>query len=1149
MVEVCIEDLLIQALVDTGAAVSVMRYDLCRRLKKVTTPCTGLVLQTAGKQNLMPISRCTTRLSLGGVFHVVEFFVLASCSHEIILGWDFLSKASAIIDCSHSTIELSEVLPPAFPEPSNSYKVFVAEDTVIPPYSSMSVVVSSSDPIQSDVLISPSKPTFAKTGLLTPYSFATFANKEALIMVTNSSSSNCLLPSGLVLGTATISDTLQVVALAQQTDNTGVTTTTSPSSPHLLETINPNLNKDQREKLYAILHKHSKCFDVGQLAPGQAISTKHRIDVGEQQPLRQRPYRVSLAERNMIDDQVSEMLRKGVVRPSSSPWASPVVLVKKKDGTIRFCVDYRRLNRITKKDVYPMPRIDDALDCLQGAEYFSTMDLHSGYWQVPMAEDDKQKTAFSTPDGLFEFNVMPFGLCNAPATFERLMDNVLRGLKWKICLCYLDDVVIFSRTFEEHLSRINTVLNCVANAGLQLNTRKCHFGCTQILILGHVVSPEGIRPDPDKIRAVSDFPPPQNEKNVRSFLGLCSYFRRFVRGFAGIAAPLHDPLKKNTPFAWTTDCEHSFHRLKQLLTSDPILRHFDNTAMTELHTDASGFGLGAVLTQRKQHYDTYVVAYASRTLTKPERNYSTTEKEGLAIVWAIAKFRPYLYGRHFDVVTDHHALCWLSSLKDPSGRLGRWMLRLQEYDYTVLYKSGKKHGDADSLSRCPLPDLPLTDTSDVEDPLFILPLSLHSVASQQILDPYTSRILNHLNGTHTSSNRAFLRSVHHFQIRDGLLYRRNYLPQGNRWLLCIPQELRGDVLRSLHSEPTSGHAGFLKTYRRISQRYFWPRLYRSVQSFVQSCPDCQRHKRPPQSPTGLLQPLPCPERPFQRVGIDLIGPLHASASGNRWILVASDHLTRYAETCALPNATADHIAHFFLTNILLRHGAPQTLLSDRGRVFLSTLVQELLQACNVIHRTTPAYHPQTNGLTEKLNRTLVDMLAMYTDLHQTNWDKVLPFITFAYNTSTHTTTGFSPFFLLFGREASCTLDTVLPYRSDFTEHQSVSDMASYAEECRQLARLQTTRAQADQKRRYDNHHRDISFETGDLVWLSVPQRHIGLSQKLLDKYLGPYRILDRTSPVNYIVEPLQVPQDHRRRNRDIVHVSRLKNYYPPPEPQ
>lgn len=1148
MIDIVIDGLHVQALVDTGAAVSVIRADLCNRLRKVTTPFVGRPFRAVGEQNIVPTGVCTARIVIQEICYCVEFVVLSSCSHDVILGWDFLEATSALIDCERSEVDFAEIRLPEENDVNDTIKLFLIDDARIPAFSSVLLPIQSTELEVLVLMASPSVVFFRKTGVLVPFSLLNLDNGKGFIMAVNMSSLPIMLPAGEVVAYAEPSQAVEVFsfdtpspayccALVQQQHD---------EDDFLLSTVDGHLDSSQKDSILSVLRKFNAIFDRPQSTLGRSTSVVHHINTGNEKPLRQRPYRVSASERGIIDGEVNDMIDKGVITPSTSPWASPVVLVKKKDGSIRFCVDYRRLNKITRKDVYPMPRIDDALDSLQGAEYFSSLDLRSGYWQIPMASNDRDKTAFITSEGLYEFNVMPFGLCNAPATFERMMDAVLRGLKWKICLCYLDDVVIFSKTFEEHLQRLTTVLSCLSHAGLQLNAKKCRFAARQIKVLGHLVSKDGIQPDPEKIQAVSNMPKPTTEKELRSFLGLCSYFRRFVRGFASIAAPLHDLLKKSShPPSWTSQCEAAFNQLKEILTSAPILRHFDPTAPTELRTDASGFGIGAVLAQTKAGCGNYVVAYASRALSKPEKNYTVTEKECLAVVWAVTKFRPYLYGRRFNVVTDHHALCWLSSLKDLTGRLGRWMLRLQEYDFAVLFKSGRKHGDADGLSRCLLhsgaPDPSDTD----EDPITLSALSIVDMQLEQARDLWLSKIVTVVRDPDSSPNRSLRRQSKHFRIRNGLLYRRNYSPEGLHWLLVIPRHLRREVLEHLHNDPTCAHGGLLKTYTRVRLRYYWPGLYGSVQKFLRSCPECQRRKPPSHSSQGLLQPIPCPERPFQRVGIDLFGPLPNSSSGNRWTIVAIDHLTRYVETAALPSATAENVANFFLNQIVLRHGAPKELLSDRGTVFLSKIVEEVLRACSVIHRTTSPYHPQTNGMTERFNRTLADMLAMYISPDHRNWDKVLPFITFAYNTAVQNTTQFSPFFLLYGREVSSILDSLLPYSPEQSECIPLTEIREHAEQCRQIARTRTADLQGQQKRRHDAASNPLSFTPGDLVLLWTPQRRPGLCEKLLSNYQGPYRVLRQTSEVNYEIEPLSPPTDRRRRGREIAHVNRLKLYSPP----
>ncbi|UYV70247.1 K02A2.6-like [Cordylochernes scorpioides] len=785
--------------------------------------------------------------------------------------------------------------------------------------------------------------------------------------------------------------------------------------------INPELCPEERSQVLTLLGGYGEMFTAPDEYKGRTHLVKHQIRTTSDIPIRKNPYRVSLKERKIIGDQINSMLKNGIISHSSSPWASPIILVKKKNGTFRFCVDYRNLNSVTVKDQYPLPRIDDCFDSLHGARYFTSLDLCSGYWQVEVEEQDREKTAFITPDGLYQFNVLPFGLCNGPATFERLMDTVLRTHKWKICLCYLDDVIIFSEDLHSHL-----------------NISKCRFAYTKLLILGHVVSNEGIAPDPEKIISIRKFSTPRTVKDVRAFLGLCSYYRRFIREFSKVALPLQILTRKNHSFAWGKEQELSFNSLKNKLISPEVLIHYDPNKPIGLHTDASDQGLGAVLVHLDENTKERPISYASRTLQKAETNYSTTEKECLAIIWAIKNFRPYLYGRKFTIYTDHHSLCWMAKMKNPAGRLARWSLELQEYDFAIKYKSGKTHLDADGLSRCPIPD----------------------------------RIISTINYEEHDYDSYIKRSI-----------------------IC--------------------------------------------------CPECQFRKTPFQLPQGLLQPIPPASRPFEKMGIDLMGRFPKSGRGNSWILVCTDYYSRYIETAALPRGTAEEIADFFLQRVVLRHGAPKTVISDRGSCFLSKLFNEVLKICNTLHKKTTSYHPQTNGQTERMNCTLADMMAMYIDERHQNWHEILPFVTFAYNSSIQDTTGYSPYFLIHGREPLTFLDSTfdmpeLSKHKDYDEY--VSNLLEIIEDAKVISTSRTIARQNKSKQLYDRAHREFKYAINDLVLIWTPIRKVGRADKLQRRYVGPYQILRQTSPVNY--EVIEIAEG-KKKKRQIVHVTRMKPYRSP----
>ncbi len=451
---------------------------------------------------------------------------------------------------------------------------------------------------------------------------------------------------------------------------------------------NTKLSAEQLHEIKLLVWRNRDRFSQ---VLGNTNAAEHRIDLTTDTTPKAHGYRIPEAHLKVVQGEIDRMLNLGIISPSKSPMSAPIVLVKKKDGTLRFCVDYRKLNAITQKDVYPLPRIDDILAKLSGNIFFSTFDADSGFWQISIRPEDRAKTAFTSPFGLFEFNRMPFGLCNAPATFQRLMDVVLSGLLWKNCLVYMDDIIVFGRSFDEHLDNLTLVLDALRAANITLKPSKCKLFCEEIQFLGHVVSSAGVATDPEKVNKIKDMPAPRNAHEVRIFTGLTGYYRKFIKNYATIAEPLNKLLRKEGEWQWDTPQQQAVDELKRRLTEAPILAFPDFNLPFVLFTDASNHGIGAVLSQVQDGKEV-VICYFSRTLNAAERNYSTTERECLAIVDAVKNFRYYLIGRRFEVVVDHHSLRWLKTVGDNSQRLARWSLQLQEFDYDVSYRPFRVRG-------------------------------------------------------------------------------------------------------------------------------------------------------------------------------------------------------------------------------------------------------------------------------------------------------------------------------------------------------------------------------------------------------------------------------------------------------------------------
>lgn len=724
--------------------------------------------------------------------------------------------------------------------------------------------------------------------------------------------------------------------------------------------------------------------------PGCTSLTEHHIDVGGHPAIKQRYYAVSPAIEKAIHEAVQQMLSDGIIEPSSSDWSSPIVMVKKASGKLRFCLDFRKVNSVTKKDAYPIPLMNSILDRLRQANYITTLDLSQAYFQIPLAADSREITAFTVPGmGLYQFRRMPFGLTNAPATFQRLLDRLIGPEMQPHVYVYLDDIIIVTPTFDEHVLWLRRVLTKIRNAGLTINPDKSEFCRPEVKYLGFLVNREGLQIDPDKVAPVVNYPAPRNVKQLRRFLGMASWYRRFIPSFATLASPLTYLLKKSTSWVWDLPQRKAFGEIRTRLSTSPTLSCPNFELPFVLQTDASSVGLGAVLTQNVDGVE-HVIAYASRALIAAERNYTTTEQECLAVLWSVRKFRCYLEGYHFTVITDHSSLRWLHNLKNPSGRLGRWALELQEYDYLIVHRKGALHHVPDALSRIP------EDTCSL-----IVPVARSK-------DRWYNQKL-----------RSVRRSPDQFpdwRVQDGRLYyhrppRFPALEVGDleAWKLVLPSELRQQALFNSHDVPQAGHLGVEKTLRRLSLKYYWPNMLREVANYVRKCAVCQRCKVEQAVPVGLMGKRIL-EQPWDTIAGDIMGPLPTSKNGFAYVLVLQDLFSKWIEIAPLRKATGKRIAEAVEDLIACRWGTPRVFLTDNGTEFVNRDIRALTERLGILHHTIAPYHPQANPV-ERVNRVLKTMIVSYLGPDHREWDVHLPSLRFAFNTAHHTSTQSSPAYL------------------------------------------------------------------------------------------------------------------------------------------
>lgn len=780
----------------------------------------------------------------------------------------------------------------------------------------------------------------------------------------------------------------------------------------------------------------------------------------------------------------------------------------KANGKSRLCLDARRINSLTVKDAYPTPLINGILSRLNETKYISSIDLKDAFWQVELEESSREITAFTIPGRpLYHFTRMPFGLCNSGQSMCRLMDMVIPSSMRDFIFVYIDDLLVVASNFDTHIERLTLVANCLRQANLTINVDKSKFCMRQIKYLGHIVGDGNIKPDPDRVKSITEFPKPSTIRQVRRFMGMAGWYRRYINNFSNIAAPITDLLKTTDRFTWTQAATNAFDELKTCLTTAPVLTHADFSLPFYIQCDASMLGVGGVLFQIKEG-DEHPIAYMSRKLNPAQRNYSVTELECLAAIFCIREFRCYIEGMRFTVITDHAALKWLMEKKDLAGRLARWSLELQSFNFTIEHRKGAANIVPDALSRAAV-----EETSHVGIPL--------------VLDDeeFSTDAYNELRDT-VKSNKNNLPDV---EERNGIVYKRTDCRSGVEdellWKIWVPEGLRKGLMETSHNPPSASHGGVDKTINLIKRQYFWPGMSKDIREFIANCQICKETKAPNCS---LRPPMGSPaiaERPFQNMYVDLIGPYPRSKSGNSFILIILDQLSKFVWLKPLRKATAVSIVRYIESDIFHLVGVPETILSDNGKQFISKEFLTLLNRYGVRHIKTATHAPQVNA-SERVNRSIIAAIRAYVTQDQSTWDVHISSIASALRNATHSSTTYSPYFTVFGQN-------MVQHAGTYPILQSLKALASgdvnvlpkpdLRCELNTQIRENLQKAQERTRIKYNTRTKEVSFSPGQEIFRrSFAQSDATkcFNAKLAKQWL-PARIIRRIGTCLYDLEDRQ----------------------------
>ena len=1223
---------------DTGSGTSIINHRFLKRIQHKLFRPISASFSSANRTVIHIIGEIELEIKINTLSTYITVAVATDLVTDLLLGTDWINRHVLSLDILNQNVVVRDTLGRTAttsiiqPSPSSCLSVSLTHSVTIPQYSTRSIDVQVPIRNCSNALFEPSD-HFRYTEISIPDALVNIHNQHAQLPLINNTNHPLTLTKNTCIGMVSHSPTICTMAspLSDTTTSSFLQSSANPSSNlehscyvcHNMFLSKNDLFRHLRDKCYSpelrhqierltehiepinhqkqvqhILWKYGKLFDIRH--PSKInITLENALDTEHHRPIYTPPYRRSLKDHQTLSAETAKLLDRQHIELSTSPWNSPVVLVRKKDGSTRFCVDYRKLNDITVKDSFPLPRIDDIFDQLSQSLYFTKLDFKNGYFQIPLAPKDRPKTAFSTRDNHYQFTVLPQGIKNGPPTFQRIVNQVLGPSRSRYCLAYIDDVIIFSNTFADHLSHLDDVLHSLSDANFRLSVDKCTIVTTEIDYLGHHVSHHTIRPNKENIRGLMDTSTPVTSKEIFRFVKAAEYYRRFIPNFSRIAGPLykyapstntnHHP-SKTTHIALSSEDQIAFDHLKYLLTTDLVLRLPNNDLPFKIQTDASKLGVGAVLLQMYPD-GAHPVCYMSKKFTPSQQRWPPIEQECYAIVAAVQHWHHYLHGQHFLIECDHKPLEAFTQKSQLNDKCERWRLKLQSYDFTVRHIKGSSNVMPDYLSRSPVtpadedPDdiiqpqlthaATQTESCDVTDS-FQLPTvnmvttrshtrtNLHndvttssippsSVSTPSSPSPNISALsqrvttdpsiifagdLVELRKTqeHAPDIQRIIENIHcpryanSYLLIDGLLMHHE---RDDKPVPCVPEgRFRTDIMKIYHDTPANGaHFGRDKTVEKIRTRYYWDNMISDITNYVQSCFRCKQNNPIRRKPPGHLKSIEPPTGVWQLLAMDFHGPITpVSRRGNKYIISLTDVLSKFTIAKAVRDCTADTAARFLQEDVICKYGTPKCILTDNGTHFTSHMIQKLFQRLGITHLYSTPYHPQTNGQIERFNSTMDAKIASLSNQSRSDWDDQLPFVTFNYNATRHSTTKTIPFELMYGRLPVFPSDPQHPLVSLTTDPQYSQQLNQHISNLTDITRHNITVTQQRYKSRFNANRSNPVYQINDIVLIKI----IHSRRKFDTRHEGPYRIIKRLGDKTYVVQHTHMPDFVRQVTVDCI---------------